>query len=77
MRKEFKYATNSFFLDWAEAWCVYASIMFHLKRGRLGDLLSHFLVITKMSRDTSNFGMGWLDYDRLFRLKAAGNPNVS
>ena len=65
------------FLDWAEAWCVYASIMFHVKRDRLGDLLSHFLVIAKMSRDTSHFGMGWLDYDRLFRLKAAGNPNVS
>ena len=65
------------FLDWAEAWCVYASIMFHVKRDRLDDLLSHFLAIAKMSRDTSHFGMGWLDYDRLFCLKAAGNPNVS
>ena len=65
------------FLDWAEAWCVYASMMFHVKRDRLGDLLSHFLVIAKMSRDTSHFGMGWLDYDRLFCLKAAGNPYVS
>ena len=65
------------FLDWAEVWCVYASIMFHVKRDRLGDLLSYSLAIAKMSRETGHFGMDCLDYDRLFRLRAAGNANVS
>ena len=30
-----------------------------------------------MSRDTEQLGLGWLQYDRLFRKKAAGNASFS
>ena len=65
------------FLDWSEAWCVYAAIVFHVKKESVGGLLSYFLLISKMSRDTEQLGLGWLQYDRLFRKKAAGNASVS
>ena len=65
------------FLDWSEAWGVYSAVMSNVRREKLGDLLSYFLLIAKMSRDTNQLGLGWLVYDRLFRKKAAGNPTVS
>ena len=60
-----------------QAWGVYSAVMSNVRREKLGDLLSYFLLIAKMSRDTNQLGLGWLDYDRLFRKKAAGNPTVS
>ena len=64
-------------LDWSEAWSVYSTVMSNVRREKLGDLLSYFFLIAKMSRDTNQLGSGWSDNDRLFRKKAAGNPHVS
>ena len=62
------------FIDWAEAWAVYAGVVCQSDPKRVGSLISYFLLISKMSRDLH--GTGWLDYDRAFRKKAAESPNL-
>ncbi len=65
------------FMDWAEAWGVFAGIMHKVNKGKVPDLISYFLLVAKMARDSFPKGVGWLDYDKLFRKKAAGNTNMS
>ena len=57
--------------------CCHRLVCCHVKKESLGGLLSYFLVISKMSRDTEHLGLGWLQYNQLFRKKAAGNASVS
>ncbi len=63
------------FLDWAEAWGVYAGVVSKHFPAKLSDLIGYFLLIAKTSRDTSC--KGWLTYDRAFRKKAAEDPSLS
>ena len=63
------------FLDWAEAWGVYAGVMSKHCPAKLCDLIGYFLLIAKTSRDT--LSLGWLTYDRAFRKKAADDLSLS
>ena len=63
------------FQDWAEAWSVFSAIVHISNPEKTGMLLSYFLLISKLQRDTP--GTGWLDYDRAFRKKAAEDQSLS
>ncbi len=62
------------FIDWAEAWAVYSSIVAQKHADKLGDLLHYFLLISKANRDVQ--GAWWLAYDTAFRRHATGNTSV-
>ena len=63
------------FLDWAEAWGVYAGVMSKYNPTQMSALIGYFLLIAKTSRDASN--LGWLTYDRAFRKKAMDDTSLS
>ena len=75
MRKMFWCAANSHFQDWAEAWLVFASLHLQFPPERVGQLISYFLQISKIHRDS--YSEGWLAYDRAFRKKVVENPRAS
>ena len=62
------------FVEWAEAWAVYSGVVCQNDPSKMGNLISYFLLIAKISRDSG--GSGWLDYDRAFRKKAAENSSL-
>ncbi len=63
------------FIDWAEAWAVYSSIVAQKHADKLGDLLRYFLLIVKANGDVK--GTGWLAHDTAFQKQATGNTSVS
>eukprot|EP00794_Sanderia_malayensis_P013030 gene13030-biopygen10388 len=63
------------FVDWAEAWAVFASVVLKFTPDKLSSLLAYFLVIGKAHRDIQ--GMGWLAYDAAFRKQAGNNASLS
>eukprot|EP00794_Sanderia_malayensis_P021458 gene21458-biopygen1063 len=63
------------FVDWAEAWAVFASVVLKFSPDKLPSLLAYFLVVAKAHRDIP--GMGWLAYDAAFRKQAANNASLS
>ncbi len=63
------------FKDWAESWAVYARVICKHHPNRLQDLIAYFLFIAKTSSKSA--GLGWIDYDRAFRKKAAGVSGLS
>eukprot|EP00112_Aurelia_sp_Birch-Aquarium-sp1_P002006 Seg122.9 transcript_id=Seg122.9/GoldUCD/mRNA.D3Y31 product="hypothetical protein" protein_id=Seg122.9/GoldUCD/D3Y31 len=62
------------FVERAEAWAVYAGVVSLQQPDWLSDLIGYFLLIAKTSRDTAS--VGWLEYDRAFRKKAAEDPGL-
>ena len=63
------------FLDWSEAWAIYAGIVAQQTPEKIGNLISYFLLLAKTYRDVH--GGGWLDYDRAFRKQAAEKKDLS
>lgn len=63
------------FVDWAEAWAVYAALVAKTAPEKLAPLISYFLIVAKAHRDIP--GKGWMEYDRAFRKQAADNLNLS
>ena len=60
-RKSSELQAISSFRDWAEAWAVYAGVVFQCHPEKISDLVAYFLFIAKTSRDSQN--LGWLDYE--------------
>ena len=63
------------FVDWAEAWAVYAALVAKVAPEKLAPLISYFLVVAKAHRDIP--GKGWMEYDKAFRKQAADNLSLS
>ncbi len=57
------------FINWVEAWSMFAGVMAKKHPEKLPDLICYFLLLSKASRDIA--GTGWLDYDKAFRQQAA------
>ena len=70
-RTEFRKIQN--FVDWVEAWAVYAGIIAKESPEKVASLISYFLLLSSAQRDVP--GSGWLDYDVAFRKYVVDNPS--
>ena len=68
-------ASISSFVDWAEAWAVYAGIVAKERPGQLQNLIAYFLLLATAHRDVQ--GLGWLEYDTAFRKQAVENTAMN
>ena len=61
------------FVEWAEAWAVYAGVIAKDSPQKVASLISYFLLLSTAQRDVP--GSGWLDYDVAFRKHVVDNPS--
>ena len=54
------------FVDWADAWAVYAALVAKVAPEKLAPLISYFLVVAKVHHDIP--GKGWMEYDKTLAL---------
>ena len=68
-------ASINSFIDWAEAWAVYAGIVARERPDQLQNLIAYFLLLATAHLNVQ--GLGWLEYETAFQKQAVENTAMN